>query len=304
MLPAAFTLRCRTRRGIRNGATEKIPLIGREISRKLWYYLTSSPPQSRKQLLWHRDKRTPIPVGNSVRRFRAKHTSLWNPNTGSGSSVNAQPPRDALSGSAKSRTQNILKETVGWAARKANADQQWLRCCTEALALELTTGCTTTGQRIFVAQVRTAPLELDKFFETRLRMSLTVIHVGEGHARGETSQNNRQNRTVTPGACVPDVDVVPPRFLWEHAFTDPSSKAVVWSDMRWITPAWPYACGEHLEISFGSSRLDRPSLLLRPPQKKTPNDGWKTSHSRWNQTPRAYLAKSKSKANRCFFRLL
>lgn len=62
--------------------------------------------------------------------------------------------------------------------------------------------------------------------------TLTVIHVGEGHARGQTSQNNRQNRAVAPWARVPDVDVVPSRFLWEYAPTDPSSEPVVWSDMQ------------------------------------------------------------------------
>lgn len=68
---------------------------------------------------------------------------------------------------------------------------------------------------------------------------LTVVHVGKCHTGGQASQHNRQNSAVAPGARVPNVDVVPACFLWEHTSSNPPSKPIVRSDGQCKTTAVP-----------------------------------------------------------------
>lgn len=96
-------------------------------------------------------------------------------------------------------------------------------------------------------------------------LTLTVVHVREGYAGSQASQNNRQDRAVAPRASVANVDVVSSRFLREYASPDPSSKPVVRSGRRKYKAekVQQHACDRSLGFAFHQTVAYQRMYLVR-----------------------------------------
>lgn len=86
---------------------------------------------------------------------------------------------------------------------------------------------------MFIAIRKNVELGLGLGLASVKRPVLTVVHVGEGYARSQSPQNNRQHRAVAPGARITDVHVVPTGFHRKTSSSNPASEAIVGPGIRW-----------------------------------------------------------------------